>query len=108
MSVLLNLTGTLITHAATKTAWGQAQKGLSDSESVRYNLQPDTSADMIAEAALRNKAAGKLYLPVSVTVNPETDVFRDIDGNEWEIRGLPVKSANSTAQWMPVERQLKR
>lgn len=108
MSVFLNKTGTLVSSDTATTFYGMAQRSSVGGTAVRYNLQPDTSSDVVAEAALRNVSTGKLYLPVSVTVNPESNTFQEDNGTEWEIRGLPVKAANATTQWVTVERQLKQ
>ncbi|MEM9165760.1 MAG: hypothetical protein AAGB48_01915 [Planctomycetota bacterium] len=108
MSGLLTKTGSLRSYTTAVTAQGVPKREVDTDTPVLYNLQPDTSQEIVAQAAQRNVSTGKLFLPVTATVSTETMTFLEEDDTEWRLIGLPVKAAGATAQWVSVERRLVR
>lgn len=109
MSGLFRQTGNIDHYeAGTQTTAGFAVRGSVASQTpVVCNLQPDTTDEILAENRRRGYISGKLYLPIGVAVDSESDTFTDSTSNTWEIVGPAVISANATAKWYPVERRVR-
>ena len=70
-------------------AYGNPRKGYVYRETVPVDFQPSSRNDRLTEAGEILQDTYRMYLDVTVTVDP-TDIFRDPDGNTYTIIGTPI------------------
>lgn len=70
-------------------AYGNPEKAYVYRETVHVDLQPSSRNDRLTEAGEILQDTYRMYLDVTVTVDP-TDIFRDHEGNTYTIIGTPI------------------
>ena len=70
-------------------AYGNPIKAYVYRETIPVDFQPSTRNDRLTEAGEILQDTYRLYLDVSIQVDP-TDIFRDPEGNTYTVIGTPI------------------
>lgn len=70
-------------------AYGNPVKAYMYRETIKVDFQPSSRNDRLTEAGEILQDTYRMYLDVTVTVDP-TDIFRDSDGETYTIIGTPI------------------